>query len=184
MPVQWVHGKRRPLGPQFLRCPPDQIVQFLSTPDEHAVIILHWCDEVRESVPCMGKPDCRFCDRVKKVHAYTGLLVYSSKTGQWSRAICDLGHPSEGLAQTDHRGSPIKIGKAKELRDRHRIISYGADLPSDVTDPPKMAPWDVRPHLLRRWGLFAEADECEREPYYEQKRLQFPFGAGSAEETA
>jgi hypothetical protein len=174
MPVQWVDRSRMPRGPGFLQCPPNRVVLFLTKPEAYPTIVLHWDDERGVSVPCMGEDECRVCPAEKRIHVYAGVLVLMSREGRWLPVIADLGSPTNGLAHTDYSGAPLVVGRRREKDRRSELISYGRPI-SSIPDPPENAkPFDVRPTLMRRWGLFADADELMREAYYEQGRLPFP----------
>lgn len=182
-PVQWRKPASHPAGPSFLRTPPNRVVVFLTKPDEHATLLLHWLGDGKGSFPCLGEGECSVCPSGRFLHAYCGVLVWNGKTRSWSKAILDLGNPAEGIAQTDWTGMPLVVGRGKSGKGDNRLIQFGTPDDETIAIPKNVEPFDVRPCLMRRWGLFDEADRVLREAYYEQARLPFP-GSSSGKEAA
>ena len=181
MPVQWRNPSRVPLGPTFLRVPPERTVIILTRPDEHATLLLHWQGDGKGSFPCLGPVDCELCPTGRFLHSYTGVLVYNSRNRTWVKAILDLGNPSEGVASTDYTGAPVVIARGKGRYGDNRIIAMGRPKDTSIAVPEILTPFDVRPSLLRRWGLFDDANTICTEAYYEQARLPFPAPGGGNE---
>jgi hypothetical protein len=172
-PVQWHPPSPKPTHLPFMRCPPDQHVGIIEPPNFHACIALHFPENGRGSVPCMGDGECRHHHLALKVHAYTVALVYSPGKRSFSAMILDLGFAEGELATTDYRGMFVRVGRRKMQDSRTDIVVRDLQ-PAPPESPIHTAePIDVRPHLMRRWGLFEEATRLEREAYYEQQRLPF-----------
>jgi hypothetical protein len=158
-PIQWRRPSRRNAGPRFVTFPPNQILTFLQQPSQYAVLLLHWQDERRQSFPCMGDGNCLLCPSARKVHVYTGVLIWHISRKEWQPAICDLGHPDAEVAQADLTGRPVVLGRTRNSDPRSPIKCFGQSVNPGLPTPPTNRPFDVRPHLLRRWGLFEEADQ-------------------------
>jgi hypothetical protein len=174
MPVNWSGPQKRKVGPSFVRCPPNRIVQLLCSHFDYPVIDLHYLEGQRTSVPCMGQDECHYHHLKLVRSAYAPVMVWNVSLRVWIPGILGIGDPSHTLATTELHGCPIVIGKDKEGAARSRLVYYGK--PTTVVAALKEGTptFDVRPHLLRRWGLFKEADllECE---YHEAQDL-IPFG--------
>jgi hypothetical protein len=174
--IRWRRPKPRTLGPQFIRFPVNRFCIILTSPSGHTVLSLHWDDELGErgeSFPCLGRPDCRYCPGVVKDYCYAPALVYLTKQRQWVPGILPIGDPGHTLANLDLAGVPIEIGRSKEKGDELRLIYYGRPAEDQFAAPPPAKAFDVRPPLLRRYGLFDLASEAEFEPYLQQGRLKF-----------
>jgi hypothetical protein len=164
-PVQWSRPVKRPASFYFVNTKGRVAVLMVDDPANYHVLKLHWLDDIRDSRLCSGD-DCKWCreEVAARNYCYAPCLHFAKSQGRWYHAILPIGDPSFGLAQTDYRGMPIWIGPSRDPADRKRVISYGhvreqlAPLPSVITA------FDIRPHLLRRWGLYREADliGCER----------------------
>lgn len=172
-PVQWRRRSAKPLGPTFLRFPPNRLCVILEPPERYAEIALHWCEGKGESFPCMGAGECLLCPSSRKLHVYTGVVYFDYARRIWLRAIVDLGHPDSMLATSNLVGRPIVIGRERQGDRRSNLKLVGPSKEQVDMAPELKLPWDCRPHLMRRWGLFDEADSIQREPYYEQARLAF-----------
>lgn len=171
-PVQWRPPSKSTRLYPFISIPPDQHITIIEPPELHGCIALHFPEGTRGSVPCMGEGECQHHQWPLKVHAYTIALVYAPSLRSWRAMIVDLGYAEGELATTDYRGMVLRVGRAKT--DKRSNIVIRDNKPLEADSPMHTAePIDVRPHLMRRWGLFDEADRIMREPYYEQQRLDF-----------
>jgi hypothetical protein len=173
-PVQWRPPAGRPQHVSFLRVRSCCAVAITDAPADYAVIGLHWQEAARQSVPCLGE-DCRVHDAPYKVHAYTVLRFWSADRRTWVQAICDLGNATHDLATRDLRGRAVFIGREHPGKARgHLFYLRDVQAADDIPEPPEAKPVDPRPILMRRYGLFHEADYFETQPYVEQQRLAFP----------
>ena len=68
------------------------------------------------------------------------------------------------MAQMEADGYPLIVGPSLDKADRGRLIYLGKPSEKLPPLPHIVSPFDIRPNLLRRWGMFREADllECER----------------------
>lgn len=159
-PVQWgtPTSRRAPVLP-FVQLPPAQTVCLLHAPERHAVIRLHWIGEPVNSYPCLGA-ECPYCPMRASDYTYAACLWLRPHERKWVQAIIPLGDPSFLISQTDLLGKVISVRRMKG-KDSHARVGFleltAAELPP-VKLPPLLPTFDVRPFLLRRWGLFKEAD--------------------------
>lgn len=142
----------------FVKCPPNKVVYMLDSPQDFHCLRLHYLEEEHSSYPCLGDK-CRHCgEREARDYAYTCCLVFGSKAGRWYQAILPIGDPTHTLATTDFRHTIIEVGKPKNPDDGKRLVYYGTKKTWPVPLPHVTPSFDVRPFILRRYGLFKEAD--------------------------
>jgi hypothetical protein len=156
-------------------------VSILDAPSEYAIIALHWLDAKNESFPCMGDGECKLCPGSVKVHVYTICLFWDHCSKVWLRAMADLGHPDAEFVQHDLRGQAVWIGREQPKEKRSNLKLLGTNTSRDIPPAPPTERVDARPHLMRRYGFFHEADYFERQPYCEQERLPFPIAPDEKE---
>jgi hypothetical protein len=174
MPVMWRKKPNRPLGPQIIRVKPKKIVNVLCMPPEYACLEVHWSDEDGGSVPCLGK-ECSHCPgRRKWLATYAPAQVWVPSAKRWVQCIVPLGEPCNTAASTDISFVLMIVGKDQNEDRRGTTILLGQYRESDVPPPPPCKTFDVRPFLLRRWGLFAEADLIGCEFHPPEQVLEFP----------
>lgn len=166
MSVQWRTAPKRPLGPAFIRVPPTKVVCLLCKPADYAVLEIHWAADQNGSFPCLGKDECPYCPARKWLTTYGPALVWVPRAARWVQGIMPLGDPVNTVATEDLQGVAVLLGKDKEGENRARTILYGNCRDDKIPPPPLVRSFDVRPFLLRRWGLFKEADliECAFHP--------------------
>jgi len=156
MSIDWKRpGHSRPKM-FFVKCPPKRLVYMLDAPDAFHVLRLHWLPESNGSFPCLGTDECQHCDKETHDYAYTGCLVFGVNTGRWYPAILPVGDPTHTLCQEDFSGCMIYVDRAKD--DTKRMIYLGKESREPVPLPAFRPSIDVRPFLLRRWGLYKEAE--------------------------
>ena len=156
MSIEWKRpGHCRPKM-FFVKCPPKRLVYLPDPPDLFHVLRLHWVEESNGSYPCLGEGKCKLCDRETYDYAYTGCLCFGVNTGRWYPAILPVGDPTHTMCQEDHSGLMIYVDRAKD--DTKRMIFLGTERNAPVPLPAFRPSIDVRPFLLRRWGLFKESD--------------------------
>lgn len=168
-------SKPKHSGPMFVKCPPDRIVVPLCDPQFYSVIKLHWLEGNNGSFPCMGA-ECKLCPAYSFEFTYAPGLVWMKRNQRWAEGILCLGHPNGTLVQEKLTGVPVIMGKDREDKDatKGRIMFYGkANDPRLPAPPPKKA-FSVEAHLLRRWGLFKEADLIGCEFHDAQPELFMP----------
>lgn len=166
MGVQWeTRPANRRIGPAFITFPPDRIVRVLSSPDQHAVVAIHWVAADKTSVPCTGD-ECKLCPQAKRICAYGAAMVWSPRLRKWMQGILPFGSSDTDVANIDLRGYAAILGRTKDVSGPKRIVYLGRPATGDVAELPDAPTFDVRPFLLRRWGLFKEADliGCEFHP--------------------
>lgn len=174
MPVQWRDKVKSRGGPMFITCPPNRFVCILTKPCDHAVVVIHYVESMGGSYPCLGQ-SCTFCPAPKREAAYAPALMWSKSIGKWIQGILPLGSPSSQLYEIESDGVPIEIGKSRDPSMANRTIFLGTLKTLDSLGPvPTVKPFDVRPPLLRRWGLFKEAELMECTYHEADPTLQFP----------
>lgn len=153
MPIQWRPFVPRITGPQFLRVPPSRIVWFMSSPNQHAIIDLHWLPSGKGSFPCLGE-ECRLHDLPIETHAYTIVLwTPSYEHPNWTPAILDLGKPDKELVQLDLRGK-ARVVKRSTNNDKQTPIVLGGELELPKERLPAIVQHrDVKPYLMSRWNM-------------------------------
>lgn len=156
-PIQWGKPAPRTHRMHFVKCPPDRAVYMLARPDEYHTIQLHWLHETNESGICPGD-ECPLKGRTRHFEScYAPVLQFAEKEGRWVHAILGIGDPGHTLANTDFFEEKIIVGRSRVQGDQ-RLIYLGKSTKIEVPVPHVLTAFDVRPHLLRRWGLFKEAD--------------------------
>lgn len=174
MPVQWRQKVAHRAGPMFITCPPNRCVVILTKPCDHAVVLIHYVESMGGSYPCLGS-SCTYCPAPKREAAYTSALVWSKSINKFVQGILPLGSPSSQLYEIENDGVPIWIGKSPDPSMKNRTIYLGAAREADrIGVVPSVKPFDVRVPLLRRWGLFKEAELLECEYHEPDPTLQFP----------
>ena len=158
-PVQWhapvVLHERLP----FVNVISEARVFFITSPQQHAILDLHTVDDRGRSFPCMGATDCKHHTEKPYRYAYAPVVQYDYGAKRWRHAILGLGDPSRAIAREDNRGGLCLVTRA-DGRDKRSCLAIKLVLPNppDLPDLDMMAAFDVRPYLLRRWGLFKEAE--------------------------
>jgi hypothetical protein len=104
---------------------------------------------------------------------YAVVQVYGYRSGSWLPHVVDLGRFDAELPNLDLTGRAVQIGRKRGPRGAQEMeflknVSLGSAKP-----PADQTPINPKPVLLRRYGLYAEAEQAAIEPYYEQARLQF-----------
>jgi hypothetical protein len=184
MPVQWRGPSRRPNSLSFLSVIHSRWITTLEGPADYAYLALHWQEAHNQSTPCLGEGECRLCPGNVKVHAYTVALAWDGTGKKWVACIADLGHQESTLVQTDLRGQAALIAREKPGDRRSNLVLSKARPLTATEQPENTTPIDVRPHLMRRYGLFHEADYFAAQPYVEQQRLPFPGTEGERGEAS
>lgn len=172
--VNWEAPKRKPHVLHFVSCPPNRYVLMLAAPEDLPVIALHWLQDGKGSAPCQGE-GCPLIGLTRHFKsAYAPVLQFAQREGRWMPAILGIGDPGHTLALTDFKGEIITVGKNPKGHEDKRLIYLGTPT-IKLPPPPHIAQsFDVRPHLLRRWGLFKEADLLGCEFHLPQETLPFP----------
>jgi hypothetical protein len=173
-PVQWRPPSRRPNAVQFVKVPPTRYAMILDQPSEFAILALHWLEGAGQSTPCMGASECQICPQGVKVHVYTIALMYLGRESDWMPMIFDLGHPDAWFLQENLRGEIVEVSREKKHDKRSNVHVRRVNELRGATSPKLIERIDVRPHLMRRYGLFAEADYFAIHDHAEQQRLPFP----------
>lgn len=174
MPVQWRVPTRRPQGPGFVDLRRKQCVIPLCSCREYPVIRLHrWVEQFKGSFPCLGEGECKCHETITCDYAYAPVLCYNLFTKDWEQKILAVGSPTSPLGTKDVQGQQLVIEREKHPENRGTVLPLGIRTPLLPAPTFEIAPFDVRPHLLRRWGLFKEADliGCE---FHEAEMLPFP----------
>lgn len=173
-PVKWGKPAPRVHRLHFVNPNAKRTVFMLASPSEHVTIHLHWLAEENASAPCIGE-QCPLIGLTRHFDCcYTAVLQYAEKEGRWMPAILSIGDPGHTLANTDFCGEKIFVGRSKEEKDSKRVVYLGPDR-RDLPPVPHVAKlFDVRPHLLRRWGMFKEADLIGCEFHPPEVTLEFP----------
>ncbi len=159
-PIQWGTpvNRRAPVLP-FVQLKFPQYVVLLHGPDQHRVIRLHYLEHENGSRPCMGD-ECPYCPQSSSEYTYAACLWQRDRKGAWVKAICPLGDPSFPLSQRDMSGRPIQIRRQVQSDPRSKLV--WTELPEHVVRAlpavRQTSAFDVRPYLLRRWGMFKDAD--------------------------
>jgi len=156
MAVQFLSTRSFPQRLKFIQVPPERIVMILQRPEDYACLMLHWSESSGGSFPCLGK-ECRMCDRAPVPYAYSSALLWHPGMRTWERSIMPIGDPARGFAQQDYTGISIKVQRT-DRNDKHsplRVVCR--EDAQGVARGALATPFDVRGHLLRRWGLFDEA---------------------------
>lgn len=158
MPIQWSRPFHKADKLFFVSCPPNQIVHYLARPQELHVLPLHWLEDRNGSFPCFD--ECPHCAQgvERRLCCYAPVLVLGKKAGRWYNAILSVGDPTSTLAVEDFQGQSIVVGRPRQPDDSLRMVYYGAAKDVPVPLPHIKGSFDVRPFLLRRWGLYKEAD--------------------------
>jgi hypothetical protein len=156
-PIRWGKPAPRVERMHFVDPDKDTWVYMLHAPKDFHTIHLHWLNEANESGICPGET-CPLLGMTRHFEScYCAVLEYNPRKNTWTKAILGIGDPGHHLANTNYRGQVIQVGRSRVPNEKRIIYLQTAK----TVDPliPKPAPlFDVRPHLLRRWGLFAEAD--------------------------
>lgn len=180
--VTWSRPAAKASNLYFVNTKGMSIVCMVDEPNNFPCILLHWLEKPkRTSVPCIGD-GCVHCASVPvKNVCYAPVLHFARNQGRWYQAILCIGDSSYGLSQTDYRGGPIQVGPSKEPHDKGRIISYGKCRDKLPALPQIVKPFDIRPNLMRRWGMFKEAEliECARHEATPQEVLLTGTDGGS-----
>jgi hypothetical protein len=161
----WSRPVKRPCGLYFVNTKGRVAVLLVDDPANYPCIRLHFDKDANTSVVCFGD-ECNHCGVLEspRDYCYAPCLHFAKQQGRWYHAILPIGDPSFGLATTDYRGAPIWVGPSRDPADRKRVVSYGTVREQLAPLPQVVKPFDIRPNLLRRWGMFKEADliGCER----------------------
>lgn len=156
-PIQWGKPSPRTNRLRFVVCPPDRWVILLDSPEEFHTIKLHWLADAGESGICPGD-SCPLLGMTRHFEScYAPCMVFNEKEATWTKAILGIGDPGHTLANSDYKGDIIQVGKSR-VKDEKRLIFLKRATRIEVPPPKFLTSFDVRPHLLRRWGLFSEAE--------------------------
>jgi hypothetical protein len=158
MPIEWSRPHHRRDKLFFVSCPPNQLVYMLSKPEGHHVLPIHFLEARNRSFPCFD--ECPHCadGLERRLCTYTDVLVFGRKAGRWYNAILCIGDPSSTLALENYQGMVIEVGRPKNAFDQKRMVVYGTKREPIAPLPHVKPSFDVRPFLLRSWGLYREAD--------------------------
>ena len=179
MSVQWRTAPKAHSGPSFIRVVPKKIVCILCERTEYAVLAVHWDEASKGSFPCLVPDACPLCPGRSWLTSYAPALVWASSSQRWVQGILPLGDPTGGLATMDVKGMPIIVGKEGNGEARGRTIYHGSNQDNKIPPPPPTNSFDVRPFLLRRWGLYKEADLVGCELHLPEPTLPFPEAQGA-----
>jgi len=158
-PVQWVPPQSRTRILPWVSLEKQQLLYFLTNPDTHAQLLLHRIDAAGRSFPCLGDGACRYHDKEPFPYAYAAVVYLNRERECWEQAILGLGDPGHVAACKDHTGGEV-IVRRKDAKNKRSsiIVSSGRMRPDFRPTLDLMQPFDVRPYILRRWGLFREAE--------------------------
>jgi hypothetical protein len=121
----------------------------------------------------MGADECPCHDLPLKVHAYTIALVYTPSARAWRAMIVDLGFNESELATTDYMGFMLKVGRERANDKRSNLIVKSQEILPQESDVLKAERIDVRPFLLKRWGIYDEAEHFRCRD--DDQQLTLPF---------
>jgi len=179
MAINWSKRPHTHSGPRFITVPPDKVISPLCEPADYVTIMLHYDETQNGSFPCLQPDHCPLCPRRQFLATYAAGLVWCPRSNKWMEGILCLGAPDGTVAHTDFVGSAIVIGKEKGKGSRARTLYLGLCQSKSIPRVPEKPSFDVRPLLLRRWGLFKEADLIGCDFHPPENVLEFPKEAAS-----
>jgi hypothetical protein len=161
MRVHWGKPSRTSKPPFFVKLPPSQLVYMLDRPERFHTLKVHFIPERRGSVPHIGEGRCPFCSFRLEECTYAPVLLFGQRSRRWHKAILPVGDPHDSLANTNYEGCAIIVGKpgSRSVIQRTMFLEHVRELPEPL--PGRPASFDVRPMLLRRYGMFDEAAALE-----------------------
>jgi hypothetical protein len=113
------------------------------------------------SYVCWNEEECPHCHPVKvpaRLYAFAPCLTLGD-SGQWKQAILPVGDPFGEVAERDMRGFKCGVYRKRKSDGTYSalLISESTPVPVELQVAIRATWFDIRPRLLRRYGISMDA---------------------------